>query len=130
MNTNHDYIRLIKNLFKDQLRRKEIGILSEMTIIEDRMKEQWDESENAFVDPAVGEHMWNQILKKYKKGPKQNLFLKLRPLAAACIALLIIAGSYILYQYTNYIDHSEKIEYIEIAASESMDATEELYTIC
>lgn len=120
MNTNHDYIRLIKNLFKDQLRRKEIGILSEMTIIEDRMKEQWDESENAFVDPAVGEHMWNQILKKYKKGPKQNLFLKLRPLAAACIALLIIAGSYILYQYTNYIDHSEKIEYIEIAASESM----------
>ena len=33
MNTNHDYIRLIKNLFKDQLRRKEVGILSEMTII-------------------------------------------------------------------------------------------------
>lgn len=76
MNTNHDYIRLIKNLFKDQLRRKEIGILSEMTIIEDRMKEQWDESENAFVDPAVGEHMWNQILKKYKKGPETKSFLK------------------------------------------------------
>lgn len=120
MNTNRDHIRLIKSLFRNQLRKKEVGALSEIPRIADRMKEQWDESENAFVDPAVGEHMWSQILKKYKKTPQQRLFLRLRPLAAACLALLIIAGSYILYEYTDNVDYSGKIDYIEIAANESM----------
>lgn len=109
--------RLIKDLFKDHLKRNEIGTLSEIDIVEQRMEEQWEENAER-VDPRIGEEIWDRIVREYKLGAKKRYLFHLRqPLIAACITLVLIIGGYFLYEKFYSL---EKPEFMEIIASTEM----------
>lgn len=89
--------RLIKNLFKDKMKRADAGAISEIGCVEQRMKDQWKENTEK-VDPKIGEQIWARILKEYKMEVRKRYFLKLRqPLIAACFTLALLVGGYLLY---------------------------------
>lgn len=112
-----EYHRLIKDLFKDKLKRPEINRLSEIDIVEQRMKNQWIEC-NERVDPKIGEQIWTKIQKEYKMSAgKRYLFRIRQPLIAACVTLALIIGGYFLYMVTPALDRQE---FVEILAESDM----------
>lgn len=111
---NRDY-RLIKDLFKDKLKRKNVVTLSEINIVNRRMKEQWMEKTER-IDPEIGEQIWARILKKYKMSARRRYLFQIRqPLIAACITVALIISGYFLY-----IIGTEKREFVEIIAESDM----------
>lgn len=112
-----EYHRLIKDLFKDKLKRPEINRLSEIDIVEQRMKNQWIEC-NERVDPKIGEQIWARIQKEYKMGARKRYLFQIRqPLIAACITLALIIGGYFFY---TGISTLEKQEFVEVLAESDM----------
>ena len=62
---------LIRKLFSDRLKKDELKDLSEIDMIERKMKVQWEEqnpiAENSErVDPEIGDYIWAKIVKEYK----------------------------------------------------------------
>lgn len=62
---------LIRKLFSDRLKKDELKDLSEIDMIERKMKVQWEEqnpiAENPErVDPEIGDYIWAKIVKEYK----------------------------------------------------------------
>ena len=55
--------RLIKDLFKDKLKRPEISKLSGIDMVEQRMRKQWIGG-NERVDPKIGEQICAKIQKE------------------------------------------------------------------
>lgn len=114
INKNH---KLIKDLFKDKLKRHEVGTLSEIDIVEQSMREQWKENAER-VDPEIGERIWARIQKEYKMSAgKRYLFQIRQPLIAACITLALIIGGYFFY---TGISTLEKQEFVEVLAESDM----------
>lgn len=109
--------RLIKDLFKDKLKRPEINKLSEIDMVEQRMKNQWIKC-NERVDPKIGEQIWTKIQKEYKMSAgKRYLFRIRQPLIAACVTLALIIGGYFLYMVIPALDRQE---FVEILAESDM----------
>lgn len=107
---NRDY-RLIKNLFKDKLKRRNVVTLSEIDIVTRKMREQWTEKSER-IEPEIGEQIWARILKKYKMSARRRyLFQIRRPLIAACITFALVVSGYFLYMIA-----TEKQEFTEIMA--------------
>ena len=83
---------LIRKLFSDRLKKDELKDLSEIDMIERKMKVQWEEqnpiAENSErVDPEIGDYIWAKIVKEYKVRSKRKSIRQFYyPLAAACVA--------------------------------------------
>ena len=108
--------RLIKGLFKDKLKRPEINRLTEMDMVEQRMKNQWKGC-NERVDPKIGEQIWAKIQKEYKMSAGRRYLFRIRqPLIAACVTLALIIG-YFLYMVAPVLDRQE---FVEILAESDM----------
>lgn len=109
--------KLIKSLFKNELRMEDLEHLTEIDIVKERMKEQWEEgTEN--IDPKIGEQIWANILKRYKIGRQRRLILRMRrPLIAACISLFLVISGYFVLKGTQAL---EKTEFMEVVAKNSM----------
>ena len=81
---------LIRKLFSDRLKKDELKDLSEIDMIERKMKVQWEEqnpiAENSErVDPELGDYIWAKIVKEYKVRSKRKSIRQFYyPLAAAC----------------------------------------------
>lgn len=109
--------RLIKDLFKDNLKREDLGALSEIDCVEQRMEAQWKENTEK-LDSAVGEQIWARILKEYKMSARKRHLLRFRqPLIAASITLLLIVGGYFFYKSVSY---PENEEFIEVLAKDDL----------
>ena len=70
---------LIRKLFSDRLKKDELKDLSEIDMIERKMKVQWEEqnpiAENSErVDPELGDYIWAKIVKEYKVRSKRSQF--------------------------------------------------------
>ena len=68
---------LIRKLFSDRLKKDELKDLSEIDMIERKMKVQWEEqnpiAENPErVDPEIGDYIWAKIVKEYKVRSKRK----------------------------------------------------------
>ena len=68
---------LIRKLFSDRLKKDELKDLSEIDMIERKMKVQWEEqnpiAENSErVDPELGDYIWAKIVKEYKVRSKRK----------------------------------------------------------
>ena len=68
---------LIRKLFSDRLKKDELKDLSEIDMIERKMKVQWEEqnpiAENSErVDPEIGDYIWAKIVKEYKVRSKRK----------------------------------------------------------
>ncbi len=109
--------KLIKGLFKNELKREELEALTEIDIVKQRMEEQWEECAEK-IDSTIGEQIWTNILKKYKTGGQRRfLFQVRRPLIAACISLFLIISGYFVLQGTRIL---EKPEFLEVVAKNNM----------
>lgn len=110
--------RLIKDLFKDKLKRPEISKLSGIDMVEQRMRKQWIGG-NERVDPKIGEQIWAKIQKEYKMSAGKKYLLRIRqPLIAACVTLALIIGSYFLYMAIPLA--WEHQEFVEVLAESDM----------
>lgn len=109
--------RLIKKLFKDELKREELGSLSEIDVVEQRMVEQWKENTER-IDPKIGEQIWIKILRKYKMTARKRYLFQIRqPFLAACISLVLIIGGYFFYKNLFYTDNQD---FVEVLAEKDM----------
>lgn len=114
INKNH---KLIKDLFKDKLKKEKLGLLSEINIVEQKMVEQWKENAEK-IDPKIGEQIWVKILKEYKMTARKRYLFQIRqPLIAACITMALIIGGYFFYTGISIL---EKQEFVEILAESDM----------
>lgn len=114
INKNH---KLIKDLFKDKLKRREAGLLSEIDGVNQRMEEQWKENSER-IDPEIGEQIWAKILKEYKMGARRRYLFQIRqPLIAACITLALMISGYFIYKGVPALSGQE---YVEILAESDM----------
>lgn len=114
INKNH---KLIKDLFKDKLKRHDVGALSEIDIVEQSMQEQWKENAER-IDPEIGEQIWEKILREYKVRSKRKLIRRIYyPLAAACVALVAVLGGWLFYMNSDFF---LKEEFSEIVATQNM----------
>lgn len=59
--------KLIRNLLSGRLGRKGRVELSELNLIEEKMKRQWDEPEGDLIRPEVGKQIWSNIEKRCKR---------------------------------------------------------------
>lgn len=114
INKNH---KLIKSLFKDELKRREAGELSEIDVVRRNMWMQWKETAEK-VDPKIGEQIWNKIQREYKMSVRRRYLFRIRqPLIAACVSLILMIGGYFIYRG---IPANEKVEMMEILAKGEM----------
>lgn len=115
--------KLIKKLFSDRLKKEELKELSEIDMVEYRMKEQWEEynpmAENyERVDPEIGDYIWEKILKEYKMSSKRRFIRRLySPVAAACVILVVLVGGWLFYMNS---DVATEDKYMEIVAAQDM----------
>lgn len=77
---------------------KDMQELSELPFMDRRMRAQWEAGGNVPADAGLGQRMWQQIEKKtsgtgHRPFVRRRLFV-LCTLAAACIALLAVVGTF------------------------------------
>ena len=114
---------LIRKLFSDRLKKDELKDLSEIDMIERKMKVQWEEqnpiAENSErVDPEIGDYIWAKIVKEYKVRSKRKSIRQFYyPLAAACVALVAVLGGWLFYVNSDFF---VKEEFAEVVATRNM----------
>ena len=114
---------LIRKLFSDRLKKDELKDLSEIDMIERKMKVQWEEqnpiAENSErVDPEIGDYIWAKIVKEYKVRSKRKSIRQFYyPLAAACVALAAVLGGWLFYVNSDFF---VKEEFAEVVATRNM----------
>ena len=114
---------LIRKLFSDRLKKDQLKDLSEIDMIERKMKVQWEEqnpiAENSErVDPELGDYIWAKIVKEYKVRSKRKSIRQFYyPLAAACVALVAVLGGWLFYVNSDFF---VKEEFAEVVATRNM----------
>lgn len=112
------YKMLIKKALSEDASAEEIEELAKLPNVERRMKAQWADSGKEEADNRLEQRIWQRIengcCNKQSKM-KKWLYVR-RVVAAACIALLAVAG---IYWLNAYMDEVSMPRFIDLVAHES-----------
>lgn len=112
------YKKLIKKVLSEDAGLKEMGELAKLSFVERRMKAQWEEGKDKQRDDKLEQKIWERIeggCRTKQESAKRRLYIG-RIVAAACIALLAVAGAFWLEEYRA---GARTPEFIEVLANEN-----------
>lgn len=112
------YEKLIKKALSRDASAEEMEELAKLPNVERRMKAQWAESGKEETDSKLEQRIWQRIENGCldKQSKEKKWFHARRVVAAACIALLALAG---IFWVEAYMDEVRAPEYLEVLAHES-----------
>ena len=113
---NNKKKEIIKKLFSGELTGEERQMLSQLKLVENEMKKQWEKTTEDKSNKQIKELIWGKIQRKCRVKQTAKVHKELWQLIAASVAILLTVGTIWLTLNTSKI---EVEKHIKIVASEN-----------